>query len=162
MAGDPPLFGIGCAGFIEAFERLADGRFNLVLRSTQRFRILREGPPEGGRLYRVAEAELLGEAAPRPEDEAALRALRERTLAALEEILARAGSRPAELSAERLAAQSHEVFTGALCQILGLPVEEKQGLLEAEGALRRLETLEGVLSFHLARLRLPGVSDALH
>jgi Lon protease-like protein len=162
MAGDPPVFAIGCAGFIEAFERLADGRFNLLLRATQRFRILRERPPEGGRLYRVAEAELLGEVAPLAADEAELRALRERTLDALAEILARAGSPPPELSAERLAALDHETFTGALCQILGLPVEEKQGLLEAEGALRRLETLEGVLSFHLARLRLPGASEALH
>ena len=162
LAGNPPLFEIGCAGFIEASERLADGRFNLVLHGTQRFRILRERPPEGGRLYRVAEVELLAEAAPRSEDEAALRALRERALAALEELLARAGSQPAELGAERLASLDHESFTGTLCQILGLPVEEKQGLLQVEGALRRLETLEGVLQFHLARLRLPGGSEAIH
>ena len=162
MAGDPPLYEVGCAGFIEAWERLADGRYNLVLHGTQRFRILRERPPEGGRLYRVAEVELLADAAPRAEDEAALRALRERALAALEELLARAGSEPAELAAERLESLDHETFTGTLCQILGLPVEEKQGLLEAEGALRRLETLGAVLQFHLARLRLPGASETIH
>jgi Lon protease-like protein len=162
LAGSPPLFAIGCAGFIEAWERLADGRFNLILHGTQRFRIERERPPEGARLYRIAEAELLDEPAPRAEDESALRALRERTLAALQQILARAGNAPPELSAERLAPLDHENFASELCQILGLPLEEKQGLLEASGTLRRLEVLEGVLQFHLARLRLPGRSEAVH
>jgi uncharacterized protein len=162
LAGSPPLFEIGCAGFIEAWERLADGRFNLILHGTQRFRIERERPPEGARLYRIAEAELLAEPAPRAEDEAALRALRERAVAALQQILERARKSPPELSAERLAPLDHEGFTSALCQILGLPVEEKQGLLEASGTLRRLEILEGVLQFHLARLRLPGGSEAVH
>ena len=162
LAGNPPLFEVGCAGFIEVYERLADGRFNLLLHGTQRFRILREREPEAGRLYRVAEVELLAEVAPRASDEAALRALRESALAALQELLARAGSRREDLSAERLASLDDEAFTATLCQILALPSEEKQSLLQAEGALSRLETLEGVLQFHLARLRLPGASEALH
>jgi Lon protease-like protein len=162
LSGSPPLFEIGCAGFIEAWERLADGRFNLVLHGTQRFRILREIPPAAGRSYRIAEAEMLVDAPPRPADVAALRGARERVLAALAQILARAGSPPEELAAERLAALDPDTFTSTLCQILGFPVEEKQGLLQADGVLSRLETLEGVLQFHLARLRLPGGSEALH
>jgi len=61
MAGEPPLFEIGCAGFVAEHQRSADGRFHLLLRATERFRVLRELPREPGRLYRVAEIEPLPE-----------------------------------------------------------------------------------------------------
>ncbi len=163
MAGNPALFGIGCAGFIEVHERLADGRFNLILLGTERFRIRRERPPEAGRLYRIAEVEWLHEEPPAPADEAAMRAAREQVVAALRALLARAGASPAELEAERLRSLDHETFANSLCQLVGLPPEEKQGLLEARDVRSRLETLEGILQFHLARLRMPaGNSEALH
>ena len=137
MAGDPPLFEIGCAGFIEASERLADGRFNLVLHGTQRFRILRERPREGGApVSRGGGGAARRGRAARGGRGGAARAARARARGCCEELLARAGSQPAELGAERLASLDHETFTGTLCQILGLPVEEKQGLLQVEGALR--------------------------
>ena len=59
MAGDPPLYATGCAGFIAEHQRLADGRFHLLLRALHRFRIVHELPREPGRLYRVAEVEPL-------------------------------------------------------------------------------------------------------
>ena len=55
--GDPPIFPVGCAGFIAAHQKLADGRYDLVLQGTRRFRILEEEPPDGERLYRVASVE---------------------------------------------------------------------------------------------------------
>jgi Lon protease-like protein len=61
IADDPPIYTIGCAAFIAEHQRLADGRFHLLLRATHRFRILRELPRETGRLYRVAEVEQLPE-----------------------------------------------------------------------------------------------------
>jgi Lon protease-like protein len=161
MAADPPLFEIGCAGFIEVHERLADGRFNLMLLGTERFRILSERPREPGRLYRIAEVEWLRDEVPAADDEAPLRSLREQVLAALRALLARAGA--PELDAQRLAALDHETFANSLSQLVGLPPEEKQGLLEAGGVRRRLETLEGILQFHLARARMPGGrSEAVH
>src|SRR5262249_5507316 len=59
MSGDPPLFSIGCAGTIRRAQRYDDGRYDIVLFGTQRFRIEHEIPREGERLYRVARVELL-------------------------------------------------------------------------------------------------------
>ena len=36
--GAPPVYAIGCAGLITHVERLADGRYNIVLRGLERFR----------------------------------------------------------------------------------------------------------------------------
>jgi Lon protease-like protein len=163
LSGNPPLFEVGCAGFLEAWERLADGRFNLVLHGTQRFRIVRERPPEGERLFRIAEVELLKEEPVARADESELRAARERVQGALAELLARAGREPAEIAPERLAALDAETFTNTLCQLIALPTEEKQGLLQTPGTRQRLDTLDGILQFHLARARLPGGgSEAFH
>src|SRR5436305_13528267 len=49
--GRPPVYPIGCAGVITHAERLADGRFNIVLRGMEKFRIASEDTAE---LYRVA------------------------------------------------------------------------------------------------------------
>src|SRR5579862_9504447 len=72
--GRPPVYPIGCAGVITHAERLADGRFNIVLRGMQKFRIVDE---ETVRSYREAHvtpmAELLDE-----ETRAAIRAERRR------------------------------------------------------------------------------------
>ena len=61
-------------------------------------------------------------------------------------------------------ALDHETFANTLCQILGLPAEEKQGLLEAPGARARLDALEGLLHFHLVKQRMPAGSgsEVLH
>ena len=48
-------------------------------------------------------------------------------------------------------------------QLIALPTEEKQGLLQTPGTRQRLDTLDGILQFHLARARLPGGgSEAFH
>src|SRR6187549_2359832 len=49
--GRPAVYPLGCAGVITHAERLPDGRFNIVLRGMEKFRITRE---EDDRLYRVA------------------------------------------------------------------------------------------------------------
>jgi Lon protease-like protein len=38
----PPVYPIGCAGFITHADRLADGRFNIMLRGLEKFRIVSE------------------------------------------------------------------------------------------------------------------------
>ena len=50
--GRPPVFPIGCAGLITHHERLPDGRYNIILRGLQKFRIQGE---ENGNSYRVAQ-----------------------------------------------------------------------------------------------------------
>src|SRR6187200_3413569 len=50
--GRPPVYPIGCAGVITHAERLPDGRFNIVLRGMEKFRIA--GEETTGELYRIA------------------------------------------------------------------------------------------------------------
>src|SRR4029078_8759483 len=40
--GPPPVYNVGCSGVITHFERLEDGRYNIILRGVERFRILEE------------------------------------------------------------------------------------------------------------------------
>jgi uncharacterized protein len=56
--GRPPVYPIGCSGVITHVERLADGRYNIVLRGLERFRIAGE---EDGKAYRRASIEPLVE-----------------------------------------------------------------------------------------------------
>jgi Lon protease-like protein len=56
----PELEEIGCLGRILQHERLADGRFNFLLLGRKRVRLGHELP--AGKLYRVAQAEILEDA----------------------------------------------------------------------------------------------------
>src|SRR5215468_2392515 len=49
--GRPPVYPTGCSGVITHVDRLPDGRYNLVLRGVERFRIVEE---EAGGSYRRA------------------------------------------------------------------------------------------------------------
>src|SRR5436853_1475417 len=59
--GRPPVYPIGCAGVITHAERLPDGRFNIVLRGMEKFRLRDE---DRGRAYRVGHVEPVPEPAP--------------------------------------------------------------------------------------------------
>ncbi len=158
MGGDPPLFPVGCAGFILNHEQLADGRYDLVLQGTRRFRIVREVPPEDGRLYRLAEIEWLEDPevlSPSLREEVARR--RRRVLELLDRLATRTGAREeSAIPDDRLESLDDATFAGSICQALGLPAAEKQGLLETDGPAERIERLESVLDFHLALLDVPG------
>jgi Lon protease-like protein len=146
MPGDPPLFAIGCAGFIAEHQRLADGRYLMRLQATARFRILREPPRPGDRLYRVAEVELLGEAAG---DGALAATQRAAVMDELRAIVAReraAGS----LELSLLEAQDDARFACEVAQALRLPGPEKQALLEAATAAERLDRIAQTLAFYRA------------
>ena len=56
--GRPPVYSIGCAGLITFSEQHSDGRYNIVLRGLEKFRITGE---DHSRSYRVAEVEPLAE-----------------------------------------------------------------------------------------------------
>src|SRR5437667_9813996 len=49
--GRPPVYAVGCSGVITHVERQPDGRYNIVLRGVERFRIVDE---DRGRSYRRA------------------------------------------------------------------------------------------------------------
>lgn len=151
MDGSPPLYPVGCAGVIHESRRLADGRYHILLRGMHRFRIREELPPEGDRLYRVALVEVLEE---RFEDATRAERLRARVIERLQALAERTARREADegmrFDAGRLAELDPATFANTVSQALGLSAEEKQGLLEADGIVERLQRLDGVLAFHLA------------
>jgi hypothetical protein len=154
--GDPPLFAVGCLGTIVESEPLPDGRFNMVLLGGQRFRIQRETPREGERLYRVAEVELLEDDA-EIADAARLHALRQRAIELFQQILvSTAPDRASELSPSAFEGIEDRALVNTLSQMLDLPVLEKQGLLEASGLIERCERLCSVLEFRAAELAWHG------
>src|SRR5688572_25747854 len=67
--GRPPIYGVGCAGTIEKYEQLPDGRYVILLRGLTTFRVVSEdGAPstssakDGGRKpYRLARVETVPE-----------------------------------------------------------------------------------------------------
>jgi Lon protease-like protein len=161
MAGDPPLYGIGCAGFVSEHRRLPDGRYHLLLQGTHRFRILGELPRDGERLYRIAEAELLPEGTG---DAARASALRDQVI----ELLVRLSERTLEpgqaIDVAKLRALELARFANAVSQSVNLPTREKQSLLEAATSEERLERLASTLDFQLAWLGRPDAegSETLH
>jgi Lon protease-like protein len=143
--GRPPVYRIGCAGVITHAERLPDGRFNIVLRGMEKFRITGE---EEDRPYRVAQVE----AVPEPSmdaDKLEIRAERRR----LESLLvpqpepqppSTSGARPEPVQARESkvpTSMPDEDLVNALAQYLELEPVEKQALLEREGVLQRCRAL---------------------
>src|SRR5512134_2454359 len=57
-AGSPPVYPVGCAGVITHSETLPDGRFNIVLRGLEKFRLTDE---DTSRPYRIAHIEAVPE-----------------------------------------------------------------------------------------------------
>ena len=161
MAGDPPLFEIGCAGFVADHQRSADGRFQLLLRAAERFRVLRELPREPGRLYRIAEIEPLQEQL--GDEEAALHA-RDHVVELLAELARRTLGPVRPIDSDQLRALGLAHFASGVAQSLALPTREKQSLLEASTLAERLTRLAGALDFHLALLdhRAAGGPETLH
>jgi len=165
MAGDPPLFSIGCMGTIQQSERRPDGRYDIVLLGTRRFRIEHEVPRNGERLYRIAQVELLDERLDEAREGIALQGLRADAIDLLTRLLrAVAPDAAHQLDPRRFSGIDDTTFVSALCQMLDLPAAEKQGLLEADGPVARCQQLVALLEFRLAELGggVPTRSDRLH
>src|SRR3954468_20073739 len=71
--GRPPVYPVGCSGVITHAEKLDDGRYNIVLRGVERFRILEE---DDRLSYRRAHVEQLPDEACCAEDKAVIRTQR--------------------------------------------------------------------------------------
>jgi Lon protease-like protein len=129
----PPVFSIGCAGMITHTERLGDGRYNIVLRGLERFRLLGEEDPS--RPYRVAQVSGLPEIVPE-DHRAELRRHRLRIEALLAAAVERTGAQP-----RFPPAVPDEDLVNALAQHLELDPLERQTLLERDGVLARCRGL---------------------
>ncbi len=130
----PAVYEVGCAGLITHVERLPDGRFNIVLRGLQRFRVVGEERQSSTVLYRRALIAPLVEQLPgRPDG---LKGERQK----LEALLAPLFS--GTLAERGLpAAMPDEDVINALAQYLELEPIEKQALLERDGPLARCRSL---------------------
>ncbi len=138
--GRPPVYPIGCAGLITHHERLPDGRYNIVLRGLEKFRILDE---DASRSYRIAHVETLHEPVIEAEREE-IRAARRRLEALL---VPQSQGRGAEAAVAP--AMADEDVVNALAQYMELEPLEKQALLERHGLLARCRSLIELLEMKM-------------
>ena len=134
--GRPAVYPVGCAGLITHAERLSDGRYNIVLRGLEKFKVTGE---EDSKPYRVARVQALIEPVT-DEDREGVRAQRRR----LESLLVpQAEGRGSDTKVPP--SMSDEDLVNALAQYLELEPVEKQALLEREGLLARCRSLVELL-----------------
>jgi len=135
----PDIYPIGCAGVISHVEEVEDGRFNIILRGLQKFRMIGEDD-DPSRRYRVARVEPILDT---PIDKDALRNERHR----LEALLANSGT---ENFSFRLPPSMPDVeFVHALSQYFGFEAIERQALLELSGPVERCRALVELVEMQL-------------
>ena len=151
--GRPAIYPVGCSGVLTHNERLSDGRYNIVLRGIERFRILEE---DHSLSYRRAVVEPLRDMALEAGDRTAI--LQQRSK--LESLL---GPRRSDTGDPRMpASMSDEDLVNALAQYLDLEPLEKQALLEKPCLRSRAESLVELLEMKIMMARTPGRSNVAH
>ena len=162
--GRPAIYPIGCSGVLTHVERLADGRYNIVLRGLERFRVVAENHE---RSYRRASVEALQERPLGLADRDEVRRCR----AKLESLISPAGGEMREPhfgsakvkgDARIPTAMSDEDLVNALAQYLDLEPLEKQALLEQPSLRNRAASLVELLEMKIMIARTPGVSNVAH
>jgi Lon protease-like protein len=152
-AGRPAVYPIGCAGVITHAERLPDGRFNVVLRGMEKFRIAAEAHEQP---YRIAEVVPMPEPSaesvrPQMRDE---RRRLETLLVPQPEGHLRDPKVPSSMPDEDL--------VNALAQYLEFDAVEKQALLERDGLLERCRSLIELLEIKVLAARHSWDRDGTH
>jgi hypothetical protein len=142
--GRPRVYPMGCAGVITHSEPLPDGRFNIVLRGLEKFRLLGE---DTSRPYRLAHIEAVPEVA----TDADCRAIKQhrQRLGAL--LAAAVEHRRAE--AQLPPAVPDQDLVNALAQYAAFEPIERQALLECNGVLSRCLALIELLEMKAMSLR---------
>ena len=152
--GRPAVYPIGCSGVMTHAERLADGRYNIVLRGVERFRVIAE---DHDRAYRRAAMEPAADSALSAQDRVVIRNQR----AKLEALLAPAVEH-ATMEAKIPAAMPDEDLVHALAQYLDLEPLEKQALLEQANLRTRAEALVELLEMKVLIARHPHTTNVAH
>ena len=146
-AGKPEVFAVGGLGQIVSCERLATGRYDLVLRGEARVRIVREVP--GDTLYRVIVGELLDDVPPAGD----VTALVERVRAACRAILGILGRPPDFLDAIFTEGQAPGVIADRVAAGVLPGADVRQELLETAEVDLRLNRLVLALDALVEQLR---------
>ena len=138
--GRPAIYDVGCAGVITHSQPLADGRYDIVLRGMEKFRVKSEDDSEP---YRIGHVESISEAVPADEAQP-LRQQRQRLEAVLAAAIERVRSEP-----KFPPSVPDEDLVNALAQYLDLETLEHQALLECNGVLARCRALIDLLEMKL-------------
>jgi Lon protease-like protein len=135
-----PLYEVGCVGEIVGVEELEDGRFNIVLHGSDRFRLLSE--VDLGTAYRnaVVDVEAFDDGEPPPLS-LPQRAEVEREARRLGDALGLA------VDWDAVARLHDEMLVNAIAQVAPFDVGSKQALLEAESLAARADLLVQLMQF---------------
>jgi Lon protease-like protein len=133
--GRPPIYGIGCAGVIEDYEQLPDGRYAIALRGLTTFRIVNE---DQRKPYRVARVEAIPELL-KDEERGPLSMVRSRLAQLLNTVLP-LGVEPPDAGLE------DAEFINITAQAFTMPEAARQDLLERNSVLARARALVDRLS----------------
>ena len=151
--GRPAVYPIGCAGVITHAERLPDGRFNIVLRGMEKFRIVDE---QDEQQYRLANVEPV----PDPGIDGASRNEMRGERKRLEMLLVPQPEGTADPKVP--SSMPDEDLVNALAQYLEFEPVEKQALLERTGVLDRCRSLIELLEMKVLVARHKWQGDGLH
>ena len=135
-----PLHSVGCVGEIGGLEELDDGRFNIVLVGTNRFRLVEEAPSEEA--YRLADVDIAAFDDGEPEPLAMVqRAEVEREARRLGDALGLA------IDWAAVNGLDDEMLVNAIAQVSPFDVGAKQALLEADSLAGRADLLVQLMQF---------------
>jgi Lon protease-like protein len=137
---NPPLYAVGCVGEIVGVEELEDGRYNIVLNGSSRFRLIAERALDSS--YRIAEVDLDAfddrEPPPLP---LVLRSGVEQEARRLGDVLGLA------VDWSAVGRLDDEMLVNAISQVAPFDVGAKQALLEAESLDERADLLVQLMQF---------------
>ncbi|HEX8937616.1 MAG TPA: LON peptidase substrate-binding domain-containing protein [Sphingomicrobium sp.] len=136
-----PLYQVGCVGEVVGVEELEDGRFNIVLLGSNRFRLVREA--EVNTAYRSADVDIEAFDDEEPPPLALIqRAEVEREAKRLGDALGLAVDWAA------VARLDDEMLVNAIAQVAPFDVGAKQALLEQQTLDSRADLLVQLMQFH--------------
>jgi hypothetical protein len=140
---EAPLFDVGCVGEIVGLEELEDGRFNIVLLGSNRFRLVGEAKLDTA--YRCADVDI----AAFDDEEPPPLSLGQR--AEVEREARRLGNAMGlAVDWDAVSRLDDEMLVNAIAQVAPFDVGAKQALLEQPGLPGRADLLVQLMQFHRA------------
>lgn len=140
---EAPLYPVGCVGELVGIEELEDGRFNIVLLGTNRFRLVRETTSDTPYRCAAVDIEAFDDSEPQPLS-LGHRAEVEREARRLGNAMGLA------VDWDAVSRLDDEMLVNAIAQVAPFDVGAKQALLEQETLEGRADLLVQLMQFHRA------------